>query len=810
MKLSSPRLSSLLCCIATGIFGLLGLLPVPLGAQVAGETSPIPGWVSALTLEEKASLVTGQNAWQTRGIPRLGIEPAWMADGPVGLRKSDGIEVSESLPATCFPSASAMSATFDPGLIERLGAALGTEARLRDVDLLLAPGLNLKRHPLGGRNFEYYSEDPLLSGKIAAAFVRGVQAQGVGATLKHFAVNNQEHRRMTIDARVDERTMRELYLRGFEIAVKEAQPQAVMSAYNRVNGVYASEHPRLLNEILREEWGFEGLVVSDWGAVDDPAASVAAGLDLEMPGNPLSPPLIVEAVRSGALAEDDLDRAAARVLQLVVRQRAQAPVEAGVVDSDLATAHAENHALAAEVAAASMVLLRNQDDMLPLSAERGEKLGVVGRNAFSPRIQGIGSSQIHTTHVDVPFEELAARGGAHGLAVMAWRIAYAEGGLTAEQSTAFSEWLTTVDQLVVFVGQEASHNAEAWDRPSMELASGDLELVAAARAAGKPMAVVVGAGGAVELAGLGAEAVLFTWLGGQAFGGAVARVLLGEEDPGGRLSETFASVADHPSDLNFPAGPREVIYGERLAVGYRYFQGSSGREPQFPFGHGLSYTRFDYRSARAPERLTDAGGALSVQVEVANVGERDGRETVQVYVRSLDPSHERADRELVAFAKAEIRAGESHTFDIAVPAERFAHFDDFHGRWVVNSGRYELLVGASATDIRHVLPFRIESGTAPRRIFAVDDVIDDIVGDPRGMALVDGLLERIGQRPLSERPADDFFGAIFRNMPFKKLSAFSGGALSLEALQALLELANSDLDPEQVKAMLREQAATPH
>ncbi|MEO1367953.1 MAG: glycoside hydrolase family 3 N-terminal domain-containing protein, partial [Acidobacteriota bacterium] len=564
MKLSTPLFLLL--------FGApcLWLASAPgLRADDVGDGSPALGWVDRLTLEEKASLVTGQDAWQTREIPRLGIGPAWMADGPVGLRKSAGLEVTESLPATCFPSAAAMAATFDPGLVERLGAGLGAEARLRDVTLLLAPGLNLKRHPLGGRNFEYYSEDPLLSGLTAAAFVRGVQSEGVGATLKHFAVNNQEHRRMTIDARVDERTMRELYLRGFEIAVKRGEPQAVMSAYNRVNGVYASEHRRLLTDILRGEWGFGGLVVSDWGAVDDPAASVAAGLDLEMPGNPLSPPLIVEAVRSGRLSEADLDRAVARVLQLVERRSRQTSAGSAGDEAELAALHRSNHALAREVAAASMVLLEN-DGLLPLSAERGTRVGVVGRNAFEPRIQGIGSSQIQTTRLDVPWRELEARGAERGLTVTAWDREYAEDGLGDDARAALAAWLADVDQVIVFVGQKASHDAEAWDRPSMALAPADRELLTVARDSSKPFAAVVSAGGAVELRGLGADAVLFTWLGGQAFGGAVAEVLIGERAPGGRLSETFARASDHPSDLNFPAGPRQVIYGERMAVGYRH------------------------------------------------------------------------------------------------------------------------------------------------------------------------------------------------------------------------------------------------
>ena len=350
-------------CAAITI-GLILLVPVAAGTQ----TLVIPSVVEELTLEEKACLITGANKWETCEVPRLGISSVWMADGPVGLRKNLGAALTDSVPATCFPSAAAMAATWNLKLVERIGAGIGAEARANDVSLLLAPGLNLKRHPLGGRNFEYYSEDPLLAGKTAAAFVRGVQSQGVGATLKHFAANNQEYRRMSIDARIDERVLRELYLRGFEIAVKESHPQAVMSAYNRLNGTYASNNSWLLTEVLRGEWGFEGLVVSDWGAVDDMVASIAAGLDLEMPGNPLTPPIIVEAVRTGALDEADLDRAVSKVLQLVVRDRA-------LEDLPKTDALASNHELARAVAAESMVLLKN-DGILPIAAEQKHRIGV--------------------------------------------------------------------------------------------------------------------------------------------------------------------------------------------------------------------------------------------------------------------------------------------------------------------------------------------------------------------------------------------------------------------------------------------------
>ena len=648
----APALCGLVLCA-------LVLAPAAAAIAQAAPAAPAADLVGQLTLEEKAALVTGRNAWETAEVPRLGIPPVWMADGPVGLRRSTGEAVTASQPATCFPSAAAMAATWDPELIEQVGAAIGAEARAAGVTLLLGPGLNMKRHPLGGRNFEYYSEDPLLSGRIAAAFVRGVQSQGVGATLKHFAVNNQEHRRMSIDARVGERALREIYLRGFEIAVEESAPQAVMSAYNKVNGTWASESRLLLTEILRDEWGFEGLVVSDWGAVDEPAPAIAAGLDLEMPGNPLSPPRVVQAVRDGELAEDDLDRAVGRVLQLVERQAAQTPGPGG----DLFDAH---HELARRVALEGLVLLRN-NGILPVAAGPARRIGVVGRLAWEPRIQGVGSSQVNATRVDDAWGRIEELAAADGHAPALWRAEYDENGLTASETAELVSFLAERDLVLVFAGQKASHDAEAWDRPSMSLAPADLELLAAVAASGKPFVVVLVGGGAMDVRPFAAQAgaVLMGWLGGQGFGTAVADALFGRGAPAGKLSETFAwSVADHASAINFPGGPRTVDYGEGLFVGYRYFQ-TFRQAVAYPFGHGLSYGAIEIASATAPEALA-APAPFEVRVALRNAGERAGAETVQVYLRQLGsvapPPRPRADR-LWQGAAWPRRDGRGHDLD---------------------------------------------------------------------------------------------------------------------------------------------------
>lgn len=777
------------------------LLTIPQLA-IGQETSAVDK-LDQLTLEEKAALTTGQNAWETFAIPRLEIPATWMADGPVGLRKASGGIGLEAIEATCFPSSSTMSSTWNPNLIEELGAGIGAEARYNDVTLLLAPGLNLKRHPLGGRNFEYYSEDPLLSGLTAAAFVRGVQSEGVGATLKHYAVNNQEKLRMSIDAQVDERTMHELYLRGFEIAVKESQPQAVMSSYNRVNGIYVSEHPQLLTEILRDDWGFEGLVVSDWGAVEDPIASVAAGLDLEMPGNPLTPPILVQAVQEEKLDEAHVDRAAAKVLQLVDRR-------AAMVAKPETDPRSANHELARKVVLEGMVLLEN-DGTLPITEREKLRIGVVGNLAFRPRIQGIGSSQISTSTVDIPWNFVEKLGQAQGHTMAAWSTEYLEDGLSLDDKPALESFMVAQELILAFVGQPASHDAEAWDRPSIELATADRQIVDLARSSGVPFVVILTGGGAMNVSGFhdDAEAVIMGWLGGEAWGSAIAEVLFGESYPSGKLSETFtASVNDHASAINFPGGPRAVRYGEGLNVGYRFFQ-TAQRDVVYPFGYGLAYTTFEYSDAQAPEVVESLDGEIAISVRLTNSGDRAGAEIIQIYSRQLDPSLSRPDRELVGFKKVALEPGESQTVTIGVSPERLAYYHDDHHKWVIEKADYELLVGASATDIKATLPVKLNVGTLPRTVYTLNSVIGEIVRDPRGKAVMDFMVQQQRGTPAARAEDDPFFYAILQNLPFKRIANFSQGQVTEQVLLQLLMMINSDMPAEQVTAMLNQYAPPP-
>jgi beta-glucosidase len=594
--------------------------------------------VSELTLEEKASLCLGSDFWHTAPVPRLGIPAVALSDGPHGLRKQpdegDHVGISGSLPATCFPTASALGSSFDPALVRRVGEALGAEALAQGVAVVLGPGINIKRSPLCGRNFEYFSEDPLVSGVLGSALVEGVQSQGVGTSVKHYAANNQETDRLRVSADVDERTLREIYLPGFERVVTRARPWTVMCAYNRVNGVYASENHWLLTELLRGEWGFDGLVVSDWGAVHDRVAALAAGLDLEMPPNlGVSDAAVVAAVRSGELDEAVLDGAAGRVLRLVDR----ALDGAGEV-AERATAgpgfDAEgHHALAREAAAECAVLLKNDGGLLPLRPSAGETIAVVGEFARTPRYQGAGSSQVNPTRVDNALDELRAA-VPDGVEV-AFAPGFGIGTTTADEGLAAEAVALAgrASRVVAFLGLPDADESEGFDRARMDLPANQTALVSQLAAANPNLAVVLANGSAVRLSDWEhhAPAILECWLSGQAAGGAAADLLIGAANPSGRLAETLPlRLEDNPSYLNFPGEQGHVRYGEGVFVGYRGYDAL--RLPvSHPFGHGLSYTDFEYAdlTATLTGSAEDGTLALAVACKVTNTGRRPGKEVLQ-------------------------------------------------------------------------------------------------------------------------------------------------------------------------------------
>jgi beta-glucosidase len=674
--------------------------------------------ISKMSLEEKAAMVQGADFWNLASVPRLGIRGIWVADGPHGLRKVDAEGnpgFSGALPATCFPTASALASSWDPGLLREVGVALAEECRAEGVSVLLGPGVNIKRSPLCGRNFEYYSEDPFLAGELAVAFIEGVQSLGVGTSLKHFAANNEEHLRKTIDAVVDERSLRELYLPAFEAAVRRARPWTVMCAYNRLNGSHCAENAWLLDTILRKDWGFEGVLVSDWGACNDRVAGLEAGQDLEMPyPGPGHAREIVEAVRRGRLDEAVLDRSVRRVLELIDKGGrgtmgatdpagavpaagpAMAAGAAGAAGAARVCDYEAHHELARRAARESMVLLRNEDGILPLRP--GARLAVIGDMARQPRYQGSGSSLINPRRLDTILGEMGD---------YSHDVVFAQGyrqdrdlpdeGLVAEAVLAARE----ADVAVVFVGLTASYEVEGADRSHLGLPPAHEALIEAVAEANPSTVVVLASGSAVEMPWLSrVRAVLETFLSGEAGAGATLDLLFGRASPSGRLSETFpASLADLPSTRFFPEGPATVEYREGLYVGYRWFT-SSGEKPLFPFGFGLSYTEFGYSGLALSASTMCDTDILGVEFSLRNTGKCAGAEVAQLYVAPPDGADYRPARELKAFSRVFLAPGEERRVALDLVPRAFAHWDRDLGGWRVEPGEYRILVGASSEDIR--------------------------------------------------------------------------------------------------------------
>jgi beta-glucosidase len=670
--------------------------------------------LSQLTLAEKASLVTGATLYRTADVARLGVPAIVLMDGPHGVRKaSEDIgarDLYKSAPATAFPTASATGCSWDPELLEEIGTALAAECRELGVDVLLGPGVNIKRSPLCGRNFEYFAEDPVLAGELAAAWIRGLQRGGIGASLKHFAANNQETRRMQVSAETDERTLREIYLPAFERAVKASRPATVMCSYNWINGVRAAEHEWLLTRILRDEWGFDGLVVSDWGAVVDLAVSIRAGLDLEMPSTSgRTARLLAEAVTTGALEEKLLDRAVERILHVIARLlNARAP-QSSTVD------HARHHALARRAAAESAVLLTNRDRFLPLDPASHGTLAVIGEFARTPVFQGGGSSHVQPTQVDTALDEI--RKTVTGQRELVFAPGFTLDGTPnpalLDEAVAIAQQATDV---VVFLGLPQGTESEGFDRATIDLPAVQVELLRSVAAVNPRVAVVLSNGGVVATAPVEryAPAVLEMWLGGQAAGGATADLLFGQAEPGGRLAETIpVKLSDNPAHVNFPGTADRVHYGERIYVGYRWYD-KTERTVAHPFGHGLSYTTFAYAdlhvavpdpaspdSAVPDSAVPDsARPRAELTFTVTNTGQRPGTEVAQVYVTDVEASADRPERELKAFRKLRLAPGESQATTLTLTERDFAFWDEQRGAWTVEPGTFRIAVGASSRDIR--------------------------------------------------------------------------------------------------------------
>ena len=640
-----------------------------------------------LTLEEKCALLSGAETFKTRGMPEHGIPQIWLSDGPHGLRKqageSDHLGLNPSVPATCFPTASAVANSWDAALGEEIGAALGEEAAAQEVSVVLGPGLNMKRNPLCGRSFEYFSEDPYLAGKLAAGYIRGIQSKGVAACPKHFAVNSQETRRMASDSIVDERTLREIYLTGFEIAVKEGHPRSIMSSYNLVNGTYANENKHLLMEILRGEWGFDGAVITDWGGSNDHALGVKNGSTLEMPapgGDSVRE--LLAAVESGKISESDIDARLSELLPLVFDTKAA--LDAAPREFD-AAAH---HALARRAAAESLVLLKNEGSLLPLAA--GSKVAVIGDFAKNPRYQGAGSSMVNSTQVDVLLDKLIDS----ELNVIGYQQGFDRHGKpdAALQKSA-CELATQADTVILCMGLDEIAESEGLDRSNLRLAQNQVELLQAVAAVNPKIVVVLYSGSVVETPWLdNCQALLYAALGGQAGGGAVADALTGKVNPCGKLAETWPlTYADVPSAADFATRRKTVEYREGLYIGYRYFT-TAEKAVRFPFGYGMSYTTFAYSDMAADEQ----GGSLTV----TNTGSVAGTEIVQLYIAKKNSELFRPAKELKGFARVTLAPGEKQRITIMLDDKAFRFWNVKANRWEIEGGEYELLVGASVEDIR--------------------------------------------------------------------------------------------------------------
>ncbi len=684
--------------------------------------------ISQMTLEEKAALCTGATSWTTTPVERLGVPELFVSDGPHGVRRVPSADeiATTSLPATCFPTASCLASTWDVDLLRRMGEALAEECIALKVDVLLGPGANMKRSPLGGRNFEYFSEDPYLAGEMAASLINGVQSQGVGTSLKHFAANNQEFQRFTISAEIDERTLREIYLPAFETAVKKAHPWTVMCAYNKLNGVYCSENYYLLVDILKKEWGFEGLVVSDWGAVHDRVKSLQGGLDWEMPGpQERRVKAVVAAVKAGTLDEAVLNESVRRILGVVFK--AAQTHKGGVFDVD---AH---HELARQIAAEGMVLLKN-NGLLPLKDH--SHIAVIGRSAETAHFQGGGSSHINPTKVAMPFKELQVRAGSA-------ELTYAEGypkdnSLRPDLVQQAVDVARSADVALLYIALPSFKESEGYDRPDLDLTGQQIALIKAVAKVQPNTVVILNTGAPVARSAWIADvaAVLEAWMMGQAGGAAIADVLFGRVNPSGKLAETFPlKASDIPAHVNWPGGNGEVRYGEGIFIGYRYYD-EKDMPVLFPFGYGLSYTSFAYSHARLSAATFKDVDGLTVSVDVTNTGKVAGKEVVQVYVHDQKSGLVRPHKELKGFAKVELQPGETKTLSISLDFRAFAYYHPAYRQWITEDGEFDILIGASAADIRASQTVTLQSTLDLPCLIDKESTIRQWMADRRGQAVL--------------------------------------------------------------------------
>ena len=740
--------------------------------------------VSEMTLEEKAGMCSGLDFWHLKEVEHLGIPKVMVSDGPHGLRKQDEkgdhLGINDSIKAVCFPPAVLSACSFDRGLMEEMGKAIGREAQANDVSVVLGPAVNIKRSPLCGRNFEYYSEDPYLAGEIAAAFVKGVQSQHVGTSIKHFAANNQEYRRMSSSSEVDERTLREIYFPAFETAVKKAQPYTFMCSYNQINGTFASENKWLLTDVLRGEWGFKGYVMSDWGAVNDRVKGLEAGLELEMPASGGdNDAMIVKAVKDGALEEKILDQAVERILRIIFEYADRRKPQEFTMEKD--------HEEAQHIAEESMVLLKNENHILPLKTS--EKAAFIGGFARNPRFQGGGSSHINcfkTTNVldSVPCDA---------------QVVYAEGfpadrdfydkALADEAVKAAAE----ADKAVIFAGLPESFESEGYDRSHMRLPECQNRLITEILKVQPNTVIVLHNGSPVEMPWLGEiKGLLETYLGGQAGGAAAANILYGKINPSGKLAETMPlKLSDNPSYLNFGGGEK-VEYREGIFVGYRYYD-TKEMDVAFPFGYGLSYTTFAYSNLKLSMENPTEKDTVMVSADVTNTGKSAGKEVVQLYIRDLTGSAIRPEKELKGFEKVFLEPGETKTVTMELNKRSFAWYNTELHDWFAASGDYEILVGASSRDIRLTETLHLNSSQRLPMHVHMNTTLGDLLRNPETAEAAKKLIQKYlsgeaGSEAASEAVSEEMTMAMTDSMPLRALMGFAG--VSRKELDSVIEKLN--------------------
>lgn len=749
----------------------------------------IQNLIAQMTLEEKSGMCSGADFWQLKSIERLGIPSVKVTDGPHGLRaqdeQTDHLGINESIKAVCFPTGCATAASFDRKLLKKIGTAIGQECQAKDISTILGPAMNIKRSPLCGRNFEYYSEDPLVASEMAAALTEGIQSQNVGVSMKHFLANNQEKRRMTNSSQVDERTLREIYLAAFEGAVKQARPWTVMNSYNRINETYVGESKEYLTDILRDEWGFDGYVMSDWGAVNDRVEALKAGMDLEMPASGgINDAMIVKAVQDGSLDEAVVDQACERILNVIfkfIENRQQ-----GVTFE-----YEKDHELAAEAEAECIVLLKNEDEILPLVKDK--KVAFIGKYAETPRYQGGGSSHINSWKVESTVEAVKEISD----------VSFAKGfddivdEVNEELQNEAVRVAEEAEVAVVFAGLPDNFESEGYDRKHLNLPNCQNTLIEKISKVQKNTIVVLHNGSPVTMPWKNqVKGIVEAYLGGQAVGKAVVNVLYGTANPSGRLAETFPlRLEDTPCYLTYGKGVDEAVYSEGVFVGYRYYT-SKKQEVLFPFGYGLSYTTFTYSNLNLDRTQMTDNEILTVSVEVENTGNRAGKEVIQIYVAPGETETARPVKELRAFDKIELAQGEKKTVSFELDARAFAYWNtEIHG-WYVESGAYEIQVGKNAEEVLLHTTIQVEGTRKIKKVFTLNTCIGELMRDEKGKAVFSQMMggnqqaaEMAEANQNNEVVNDEMMSAMMNDMPLRQLLSFVPG-MKREVLEQILAAVN--------------------